>query len=351
MSNDEGLRLDEFLAYKAELEEKVQQFALGMKQRVAEAEEVVAELIERLPAGEAAPSADGAAKECLPWSLRASAQDWQDLAGWVDWLGRHYAPQLHLRIWPCWPQHGGVVEELAALHSAWRAAAEADADPAGAGSEMAYWHQMWLWPTVERIRQNYMFRECETGHSPDRPGRATDAEALEARIAAAAEERRRRENARYAFFAEVPQGSTPDRPDGLWRNEGDAWEYFSLLDWSWHPAGDLPVPHQTLRPLPTDDALALAADRARWVTYWAHYADALAHHAGQPPTTVCRRRRSPERVYDEAYGPDGAWEPTTAVHDFFDPRPSDPPHLVEIAAAEAERLLHELCGAKGATDL
>ncbi|MDT0451407.1 hypothetical protein [Streptomyces hesseae] len=339
---DDVLKRSDFAAYRAELEEHIKKFALGVKREQGEVEEILGEILDRLNALET-PAASSPGGH-LPWSLRATEKDWQDLADWIDWLGRHYAPQLHLRIWPCWPAHGGVVEELAALRAAWCAAVEADADPARAGSELAYWHQMWLWPTVERIRHNYMFSECETDHSPDRPGRPTDTTALRARVAEAETERLRLENARYVFFAEVPPGFTVDRPDGLWRSADETdetdetWEYLSLLDWEWHAVEKLPVKREILHPLPAERALELAADRQSWVTYWAHHTDEPDWRAGMPPTTVVRRRRSPERVLDEAYGPDGAWEPTDAVHDFLSARPSDPPHLVEIDATEAARL-------------
>ncbi|MCC3777577.1 hypothetical protein [Streptomyces sp. UNOB3_S3] len=335
---DEALKRSDFAAYRAELEEHIKKFALGVKREQGEVEEILGEILDRLNALEAAAAPGASTGGHLPWSLRATERDWQDLADWIDWLGRHYAPQLHLRVWPCWPAHGGVVEELAALRAAWCAAVEADADPVRSGSELAYWHQMWLWPTVERIRQNYMFSECETDHSPDRPGRPTDADALRARVAGAEAERLRLENAPYAFFAEVPPGFSPDRPDGLWRCAGDDWEYLSLLDWEWHAVEKPPVKREILHELTAERALELAADRRPWVTYWAHYTDESDWRAGAEPTTVVRRRRSPERVLDEAYGPDGAWEPTDAVHDFLSARPSDPPHLVEIDATEAARL-------------
>ncbi|MFD0383205.1 hypothetical protein ACFQ2B_15060 [Streptomyces stramineus] len=136
-----------------------------------------------------------------------------------------------------------MTEELAALHAAWRAATEADANPARPGSDLAYWHQMWLWPTIERIRQHYMFSECETDHATDRPGRPTDEAALKARMAEAAAERDRQENARYTFFAEALTADAAERPDALWRHAGavgagagGAWEFLS----SWTGSGTPP---------------------------------------------------------------------------------------------------------------
>jgi hypothetical protein len=40
----------------------------------------------------------------------------------VDDLNRGYSISPDYEILPCWPAHPGLVEELAALHSAWIAA-------------------------------------------------------------------------------------------------------------------------------------------------------------------------------------------------------------------------------------
>ncbi|MDN3294635.1 hypothetical protein QWM81_11325 [Streptomyces ficellus] len=191
--------------HREKLEALVRAFATRVKNDQREVEEVLREILARLdtlergphggPGGPGRPGPSAASPPGTdrpvgsPWSYRATERDWRDLAAWVDWLSGHYAPQLHLRIWPCWPAHGGVTEELAGLRAAWLAASEADAASGGAGQEMAYWHQMWLWPTLERIRQNYMFKGCESDHSPDRPGRLTDQAALEARIDASSARR------------------------------------------------------------------------------------------------------------------------------------------------------------------
>ncbi|MBT2384047.1 hypothetical protein [Streptomyces sp. ISL-11] len=339
--------------WRTQFEAAVKDFASSIRANQTEVTEVVEEVIDRLHAVEAA-SAPGAVQAAgdghLPWSSRATEEDWANLSDWIDWLGKHYAPQLHLRIWPCWPLHGGVTEELAALHAAWRAAAEADADPAREGSDLAYWHQMWLWPTIERIRQHYMFSECETDHATDRPGRPTDPSALKARMAEATAERGRQENERYAFFAEASAADAAERPDALWRCEGEAWEFLSLLDWEWHATEDVPK-RESLHPIPAERAAELGADRQSWVTYWARYTDEEDWRAGEGPTTVVRRRTSPERIYDEAFKRNNTWGPTASVYEFFDARPSNPPHLVGIDVHEAERLLHSLRGVTGATEL
>ncbi|MFD0383204.1 hypothetical protein ACFQ2B_15055 [Streptomyces stramineus] len=58
--------------------------------------------------------------------------------------------------------------------------------------------------------------------------------------------------------------------------------------------------------------------------YWARYVDEEDWRAGEGPTTVVRRRMSPERIYDEAFKRDNTWGPTASVYAFFDARPSNP---------------------------
>ncbi|WP_149203853.1 hypothetical protein [Actinotalea subterranea] len=43
------------------------------------------------------------------------------LGDWVAWLTDRYRLD-HRTIPPCWPKHGELIEELAALHLAWEAA-------------------------------------------------------------------------------------------------------------------------------------------------------------------------------------------------------------------------------------
>ncbi|MEV6668686.1 hypothetical protein [Streptomyces sp. NPDC051162] len=159
----------------------------------------------------------------------------------------------------------------------------------------------------------------------------------------------------YEYFAEVSKGYTLERPDGLWRRSGAEWEYLSLLDWQWHNVKDTNVNYppvaEKLHAVTAERAAALEADRQGWVRYWARYTDEEDWRTGEPPTTVVRRRPSPERVYDEAFKMDDSWGPTATVLDFFDARKSDPPHLVEISRDDAEQLLQELRGVTGATDL
>lgn len=159
----------------------------------------------------------------------------------------------------------------------------------------------------------------------------------------------------YEYFVEVPEGYTPERPDGLWRRSGEEWEYLSLLDWQWHNIKDTNVTHppaaKILHEVTAERAAELEADRQGWVRYWAYYSNERRWRAGQGPKTVVRRRRSPERIYDETFMSDNVWEPDSAIFEFFDARQTTPPHLIELTADEAERLLQELRGVMGATEL
>ncbi|MBF6049033.1 hypothetical protein GO001_28195 [Streptomyces sp. NRRL B-1677] len=159
----------------------------------------------------------------------------------------------------------------------------------------------------------------------------------------------------YEYFAEVPQGYTVDRPDGLWRRSGDEWEFLSLLDWQWHNVTatnvQTPPTSEVLRAVSGEHAAALAADRQGWVQYWAHYSSKRAWGDGRPPTTVVRRRRSPENIRDESFNTESEWGPTMAAFNAFDGRTSNPPHLVELTTDEAEQLLQEIYGVTGATEL
>ncbi|GAA0350722.1 hypothetical protein [Streptomyces blastmyceticus] len=154
----------------------------------------------------------------------------------------------------------------------------------------------------------------------------------------------------YEYFVKAAPPYTQERPSNLWRRSGDDWEFLSLLDWGWHTTNRPPMPG-VLFPVTAERAAALEADRQGWVRYWAFYPSERRWRAGQGPTTVVRRRRSPERIYDETFMRDNVWEPDSAIFEFFDARQTNPPHLEEITPEGAERLLQELFGVMGATEL
>jgi len=126
-----------------------------------------------------APSAGepGAEPEPKGWADRATGKDWKQLAGWVDWLVTSYDLLLSRSVLPCWPTHRGVVEELAALRTSWRAATKADQakDPSDA---LAQWHEGLLHPCLLRLRQTYQQKQCEDRHRPPQPGHTTDPDRL-----------------------------------------------------------------------------------------------------------------------------------------------------------------------------
>lgn len=159
----------------------------------------------------------------------------------------------------------------------------------------------------------------------------------------------------YAYFTEMHHGYNPPRVDGLWRRSaGDVWEYLSLVDWQWHPVGEMervkgrPL-ESALEPVSAQRAAELAADRQGWVQYWALYLDEQDFREGVDPVTVVRRRSSPDRVLDEAFVAENKWAPDPIIYDFTHSRTDN--HLEEIDVAEAERLLQKLRGVKGATEL
>ncbi|MET9413370.1 hypothetical protein ABZY03_04120 [Streptomyces klenkii] len=164
----------------------------------------------------------------------------------------------------------------------------------------------------------------------------------------------------YEFFAVTGPTAmalyTEDRPSSLWRRSDEQWEYLSLLDWSWNGVKAeeevrfLPRVEE-LHPVSAQRAAELEADRQVWVRYWAHYVDEEDWRDGEPPTTVVRRRRSPERTLDESFQADDRWGPTFAILDVHEGRTSDWPYLVELNASEADALLHDLFGVTGATEL
>ncbi len=74
-------------------------------------------------------------------------EEWQRLAGFVDWLVDHYG--LAETIPACWYRHPPLLEELSALHAAWLGSYLDPAAPADAGIA---WHDN-LEKVLHRIRE------------------------------------------------------------------------------------------------------------------------------------------------------------------------------------------------------
>jgi len=85
-------------------------------------------------------------------------QVWTDLREWVIWFTHRYnlAPR---KIPPCWFQHGALVEELSALHTAWLVSY----DSLDAGYGPIGWHER-LAVAIPRLATWYN-GECHNGHT------------------------------------------------------------------------------------------------------------------------------------------------------------------------------------------
>lgn len=82
--------------------------------------------------------------------------------------------------------HRGVVEELAALRTAWRTAAKAGQDKKP-DEALIYWHDRWLHPCVARLRENSQQKTRTDRHDQTRPGRTTSPDLLAASLVDAAQ--------------------------------------------------------------------------------------------------------------------------------------------------------------------
>lgn len=157
----------------------------------------------------------------------------------------------------------------------------------------------------------------------------------------------------YQYLAQISKArkETVDRPSGLWRRRGDELEYLSLVDWSWHPRGDVYVPHPDLLvPISTEQAQTLIADRQRFARYWVLYLSPAKGDLNEE-TRVYRQLPDPDRVVDEVFGRTNEWIPTHVIRDFQAAGPHDIPDLEPIDRETAERLIQETRGISGATEL
>jgi len=118
------------------------------------------------------------------WAQTATATDWAELAGWVDWLAGAYDLQPSRAVLPCWPAHPGAVEELAALRTAWREASTA-ARAKELNHELADWHDR-VHRCLPRLREAFQQRSCQDKHTRPRPGRPTEVYLLDTARAGAA---------------------------------------------------------------------------------------------------------------------------------------------------------------------
>jgi hypothetical protein len=88
-------------------------------------------------------------------------REWKTLRDWVEWFTVRY--NVPVSVVPnCWWKHGGLVEELSALHVAHLAAF----DPSDAGFGAIGWHER-LALAIPRLSR--AGAGCVSGHSDTRP--------------------------------------------------------------------------------------------------------------------------------------------------------------------------------------
>jgi hypothetical protein len=157
----------------------------------------------------------------------------------------------------------------------------------------------------------------------------------------------------YEYFARVwePAGESVDRPSGLWRRRGDELEYLSLINWTWHPRGEVSRPHPDIMvPISAAQVQTLVADRQRFVKYWVERTSPQKGDLYED-TLVYRQIPSPERLVEEGFSRDNTWVQVPTIREFQVGGPHQVPDLEPIDVATAERLIQETHGISGATDL
>ncbi|MFG1928932.1 hypothetical protein [Cryptosporangium sp. NPDC048952] len=83
---------------------------------------------------------DRQAREWHELDTAERLEAWAELVDWVVWLHDRYELSVEERLPPCWPQHPGLVEELAAL-KLWRTDIySADGGGQAIGQAARYWH-------------------------------------------------------------------------------------------------------------------------------------------------------------------------------------------------------------------
>lgn len=105
------------------------------------------------------PPATISAVSALGWGDSADPEAWGALVAWVDWFYVTYDLREHVPV--CWPDHPGLVEELASLWMAWCSAAATSR--AELGDALAYWHDRYLAGFTSRWHL-YQIHNCTDGH-------------------------------------------------------------------------------------------------------------------------------------------------------------------------------------------
>ncbi|MEV0294532.1 hypothetical protein [Nocardia sp. NPDC050710] len=146
------------------------------------------------------------------------------------------------------------------------------------------------------------------------------------------------------------------RSSSVWRCAEDKWECFKFRDRQWHPVvGHMKVPdHAAMQPITAERASELVRNKALWTRYFAYYSSENDWDIEQSPTTVVRTLiNGPDLKPDEIFwGRQRGWTRTLALIEFLNQgRHSKPPHLVEIDANDADRIVWEVFDIRGATEL
>jgi hypothetical protein len=180
---DPAQTIEDLAADLEQVQGLVRTVAWGVSRETDELKAALIELTARVEALEPPAPEPAAAEEDEPraWVDYATAKDWEDLAEWVDWLADTYDVVPSRTVLRCWPAHRGVVEELAALRSAWRAAATAGQGKAPSDA-LIVWHDRWLHPCLSRLREGFQQKNCQDAHSAPRPRQLTDPDLLAAAL-------------------------------------------------------------------------------------------------------------------------------------------------------------------------
>ena len=173
--SEDRMSTEEMVERVEQVERLLDQLVTTFKEE-REANAEAFEMVERALSGGGEASSAAPPAEPVPWGDRATTEDWHALAEWVDWLIYTYELRDEVRLTSCWPAHPGVVEELAALRSAWRDAATRATE--GDNDALAFWHDRYLAPLVHRLPAIYAVRICRNGHEPAATSILTDRDLL-----------------------------------------------------------------------------------------------------------------------------------------------------------------------------
>jgi hypothetical protein len=113
---------------------------------------------------------------------------WDELEVWVRWLVERY--RLGPLIPPCWPAHGWAVEELSALHAAWKGVYRGPGFPDGPAGWMNVLAQF-----IGRIRTIWADQVCgQYQHEEPGPSWPSDPDTTTVTTDLIAEDQRLREH-------------------------------------------------------------------------------------------------------------------------------------------------------------